>query len=202
MPIPLIILTTPLIAALIGWLTNRLAIRMLFHPRQPRSLLGWRWQGLIPKRQPEIASRIGELVERDLFSGDWLAESLAKVDLEPHLQALSQRLIRERLAPRLKKVPLLGSFISESTLEQVEESVHKELMAEAQPLITQLLTEGQQNLNIRKQVEERVRQFDVERLESVFLTVAGKEFRIIEILGGVLGFGIGLLQWLVFFLNR
>ena len=202
MPIPLIILTTPLIAALIGWLTNRLAIRMLFHPRQPRSLLGWRWQGLIPKRQPEIASRIGELVERDLFSGDWLAESLAKVDLEPHLQALSQRLIRERLAPRLKKVPLLSSFISESTLEQVEESVHKELMAEAQPLITQLLTEGQQNLNIRKQVEERVRQFDVERLESVFLTVAGKEFRIIEILGGVLGFGIGLLQWLVFFLNR
>lgn len=202
MPIPVVILTTPLLAALIGWLTNRLAIRMLFHPRRPKVLLGLRWQGLIPKRQAEIAVKIGEMVENDLLNDDWLTESFGQIDLEPHFKTLSQKLIRERLAPSLQKIPLIGSFVNESTLGQIEASVQKELTAEASPLIDQLLAEGRQKLLIRKRVEEKVLQFEAERLEAIFLSIAGKEFRAIEILGGVLGFTIGLLQGLIFYLSR
>ena len=38
----------PVIAAAIGWGTNYLAVRMLFHPREERCILGLRVQGVFP----------------------------------------------------------------------------------------------------------------------------------------------------------
>jgi len=38
----------PVIAAIIGWGTNYLAVRMLFHPRQEKRILGLSFQGVFP----------------------------------------------------------------------------------------------------------------------------------------------------------
>ena len=58
----------PIIAALIGWATNFVAIKMLFHPQDPKKILGITFQGVFPKRQKQIAERLGELVAIELFS--------------------------------------------------------------------------------------------------------------------------------------
>lgn len=44
-----IIWILPLIAAVIGWFTNFIAVKMLFHPRKPRQFLGLTWHGVLPK---------------------------------------------------------------------------------------------------------------------------------------------------------
>jgi uncharacterized membrane protein YheB (UPF0754 family) len=46
----------PIVGAIIGLITNWLAVSMLFHPK--RKVLGV--QGVIPKRKEDIAKRIGE----------------------------------------------------------------------------------------------------------------------------------------------
>jgi uncharacterized membrane protein YheB (UPF0754 family) len=53
---------TPFVGALIGWLTNYLAIKMLFRPRQPRFIFGLLCR-VIPRRQRDLALKIGEVVE-------------------------------------------------------------------------------------------------------------------------------------------
>ena len=58
----------PVIAAIIGWGTNYLAVRMLFHPRQEKRILGLSFQGVFPKRQKVLAEKLGKLVARELFS--------------------------------------------------------------------------------------------------------------------------------------
>ena len=45
----------PIIAAIIGWGTNYLAVRMLFHPRKQKNILGLKLQGVFPKRQKVLA---------------------------------------------------------------------------------------------------------------------------------------------------
>ena len=67
----------PLIAAVIGWGTNYLAVRMLFHPREEMRILGLRIQGVFPKRQQALAEKLGQLVARELFSME---------DVRRHLQ--------------------------------------------------------------------------------------------------------------------
>ena len=66
----------PLISAFIGYLTNVVAIRMLFWPRQPVNLLFFQLHGLLPKRRAELASSLGNLVEEQLLSLDDLFEKL------------------------------------------------------------------------------------------------------------------------------
>ena len=51
----------PIIAALIGWATNFVAIKMLFHPQDPKKILGITFQGVFLKTKA-IAERLGELV--------------------------------------------------------------------------------------------------------------------------------------------
>ncbi|MBV1757535.1 MAG: DUF445 family protein [Dethiosulfatibacter sp.] len=66
------ILILAVIGSAIGYITNVLAIKMLFRPyneiRIP--ILGFKIQGVIPKRQADIAVSIGETVETELIDLD------------------------------------------------------------------------------------------------------------------------------------
>ena len=63
-----ILMLIPLISAIIGWLTNFLAVKMLFHPKEPITFLSIKIQGVFPKRQKELSNKLGILVSEELFS--------------------------------------------------------------------------------------------------------------------------------------
>ena len=184
----------PVLGALIGWGTNRLAVRMLFHPRRERRFLGLRWQGLIPRRHAEIASQAGEIVERDLLSGHVLQAEVAQLNLDPYLDEMTTRLVWDRLGPRLRKIPMIGNFIKDGVLAQLHVVVREEVGREAGPMLAKFAENAENHLPIKRLVEERVAAFELEHLEAIVYRLAGREFRQIEILGGVLGFAIGLVQ--------
>ena len=184
----------PLIGALIGWGTNCLAVKMLFHPRHERRFFGMRWQGLIPRRHAEIAAQAGEIVQRDLLSAHVLQAEVTKIDLGPYLDEMATRLVWERLGPRLRQIPLLGNFIKDDTLAQLHVIAREEMGREAGPMLHKFASEAEQHVDIKRLVEDRVAAFELEHLETIVYRLAGREFRQIEILGGVLGFLIGLVQ--------
>ena len=66
----ILLFLTPFITATIGWFTNWLAIKMLFNPRKPVNLFFVKWQGLIPKRQQQLANESAEIIERIVCIGD------------------------------------------------------------------------------------------------------------------------------------
>lgn len=85
---------------LIGYLTNALAIRMLFRPLTRKYLFGIPvplTPGIIPRRRGELARSIGRMVARDLLSAETLRERL---DSEAFGRALQEqfRNVREAIA--------------------------------------------------------------------------------------------------------
>ena len=63
----------PLVGAVIGAVTNQIAIRMLFRPFKPILLGNWQLPftpGVIPRKQGEIAKNIAASFEKNLLSGD------------------------------------------------------------------------------------------------------------------------------------
>lgn len=171
-----------------------LAIRFLFRPRKPIRLLGYTFQGMIPRRQQELARKTAELVERELLQQHFLRQSIASIDLQPHLQKLLKVLIHERLAEKLKSIPLVGSFVGPSTLQTLESIAFAEMSQQIDPLMSNIANELEQKVQIRKHIEDQIAQFDLEQLEDVVYRIASKEFRDIEIMGGILGGMIGLLH--------
>jgi len=71
--------TPPVIGAIIGYVTNRVAIKMLFRPLKPWKLLGIRipmTPGVIPSKRLELAQNMGEVVGDHLLTGKEIGEGL------------------------------------------------------------------------------------------------------------------------------
>lgn len=192
----------PLIGAGIGWLTNRLAIQMLFRPRRAIRFMGMRIQGLIPKRQSELAIRVGEIVETELFNQHLIRNEIRKIDLQPYLDELATNIVWDRLAPRLRQIPLLGNFVNDKLLYTLNKIALESLAAETEPLLEKVSMEVEKQIAIRKIVEEKIHAFDLDQLEEIVRKLAHKEFQHIEWLGAIIGLAIGLVQSLLLIAAR
>jgi len=67
-----------IIGSIIGWSTNWAVIQMLFRPRNPVKVLWFSWSGLLIKKKPELAKKIGEVVENDLITKEKILERIDK----------------------------------------------------------------------------------------------------------------------------
>lgn len=75
----LVILFMVVVGAVIGGVTNVIAIRMLFHPFKPYYIFKMRipfTPGLIPKRREEIATKIGQVIEEHLITESVILQKL------------------------------------------------------------------------------------------------------------------------------
>jgi len=192
------ILLIPLISALIGYVTNVVAIRLLFWPRKPINLGLYELQGLLPKRQAEIAVSVGDLVEEQLLSLDEIFEKINTPETMEMAIVKTVKVLREKLDNMLPR------FLPAMVVQLVGDIWRKRCGRKAPGLINQLIESGHEYLSkdiqIRKIVTQKIIDFDLDQLEDMIRNVSNKELTFIEILGGVLGFIIGLVQVGIIFL--
>ena len=179
----------PLVGGLIGYATNWLAIRMLFHPRKPK----WGLHGLLPRRQAELAKSVGEVVGKELVPADELLRGLDGIDLTPHLSEILDQAISAKLED-VRRIPLIGGLVTPERIAQIRDAVLRQLKDKQPVLIERFKQVVKERIDIGKIAQEKLGAFDLDRLERIVNHVASKEFRAIEIWGLVLGFVIGLAQ--------
>ena len=108
----LTLLTLPLIGALIGYLTNYIAIRMLFRPLNPWYLLGRKLPltpGVIPAARHKLARNIGNMVGDHLLTSRDLGRALREPDFQRNLnlliEAQTEAIFQTKLGPLASVVP-------------------------------------------------------------------------------------------------
>ncbi|HLO83343.1 MAG TPA: DUF445 family protein [Chitinophagaceae bacterium] len=188
----------PLISAFIGYFTNWIAIKMLFHPREPFRFLGMTIQGIFPKRQQQFGEKLGKLVSDEFLSFKDIEEKIASpANLEKMLPMVEEH-IDSFLHNKLPKAfPMLSMFIGEKTINTLKAAFLEELQSLFPLLMHQYVNTLQKELDLEHIVEEKVKQFSSDKLESILYQIMSKEFRFVEVLGGVLGFIIGVIQVLI-----
>lgn len=65
-----------IVGSIIGWSTNWAVIQMLFRPRNPLKIFRYKWSGLLIKKKPELARKIGEVVEQELLTKEKILERI------------------------------------------------------------------------------------------------------------------------------
>jgi len=190
-----IIYLLPILAALIGWITNYLAIKMLFHPHQPKKILGLTFQGVFPKRQAQIAEKLGDLVANELFSMQDVAQKIEDLSTQPEvLEEVGRRIektIREKL---ISAFPMLSMFLSDEMIEKVTNLFKGELEDFLRVSAQGLAVKMEDSVDIQGLVREKVQAFSSNKIEELLLSFMEQEFRFIEKIGAVLGFLIGCIQ--------
>ncbi|NLJ79679.1 MAG: DUF445 family protein, partial [Firmicutes bacterium] len=92
------LISLPIIAALIGWGTNVIAIKMLFWPRRPINILGWNFWGVLPKRQKELAASIGQVLSEDLLPTEDLLEAVNTPEIRQRVTELICENLEEKIS--------------------------------------------------------------------------------------------------------
>lgn len=194
----MVIYFIPLISAFIGWFTNWIAIKMLFHPKEPIKILGITFHGIFPKGQQQFALKLGSVVANDLLHVDEIVDKIKDPKNLDSLKPFIDKHVDEFLKIKLtEKLPVISMFLGDSTLNKVKEGLIEEIDLLLPQVIEQFTTSLQQKLDIQSIVAEKVAQFSSDKLEQILVDIMKKEFKFVEILGGVLGFIIGIFQVLL-----
>ena len=188
----------PFIAAGIGWVTNYLAVKMLFHPRKEIRVLGLRVQGVFPKRQAVLAEKLGDLVSDELFSIEEVTGKIHDIaesdDITKILVTRIEKTMSEKL---LKTFPMLSMFLTDEMVGKVSRLFLSELKGMLTDVSDVIAKKLEGDIDVRATVREKVQDFSSDKLEEILFSIMKKEFRFIEYVGAVLGFLIGSLQLLM-----
>lgn len=193
-------LSIPIIAALIGWTTNWLAIKMTFYPLEfmgKPPLLGW--QGIIPSKARKMAaisvdatiSKIGTV--REIF------QQIDPKVLAAHIVHSVDSRIEEYVDElMLREHPTFWENLPSSARNMVYDRVRKSTPQLVDNLVEDVSANIEDLLDIKGMVIERLAS-DKQLLNRIFLECGEVEFRFIVNSGLYFGFLFGLVQMTVWY---
>ena len=192
------LLLVPVISAFIGWFANWVAIKMLFHPRQPKRVFAFTIQGIFPKRQHQFAERLAKLVSAELISFTDIEQKItSESNLEsimPAVEAHIDDFLRNKLG---KAMPMIGMLIGDRTINELKGVFMTELREIFPDVMKQYMKQLRNQLDLENMIMEKISGFPSEKLEAIFHQVLSKEFRFVQFIGAALGFLIGIIQILI-----
>lgn len=182
----------PLIGALIGWITNWLALRLLFRPHRPVGLLGLRLQGLLPRRRGELAATVARVVEQELLSREHLAARLLAAGARDEIAAALVGAVREAVRGRMPV--FVPRVLADGFMGYVEQVTREEVNRFSDQRLPDLLDGLLAGMDVAATIRERLNALDLTELEALVHRLAAQELRHIELLGAVVGGLVGLVQ--------
>lgn len=187
----------PIIGGFIGWITNWVAIKMLFHPRKPVKVLFITFQGIFPKNKLRIAENLGKVVQRDLINFSDIKGRLQDPDALNNFKEEIALRVDNAIRERIEKSPFLDAIVPDQLIQSVHRTIVVEIEKNLPTVIDSSITKIEQKLDIHQLVKNKVANFSDEKLEQLLMDITSKEFRFIEIIGGILGFFIGIVQLII-----
>lgn len=108
------------VGALIGYCTNYIAIKMLFHPRKPVTFMGKVLPftpGVIPKNQSRIAQAVGSAVGESLLTSEDIVEALKSDEIK---DAIARETASQIMNPEVTLVSCVEKFSPSGASEAME----------------------------------------------------------------------------------
>ena len=105
-------LISSFVGAVIGYITNWLAIKMLFRPHRQLKFLGLKvpfTPGLIPKERFRISRSVGQTIGEHLLTKETIVESLCSMDVNNRLKSW----VKEKVSSLINSTETIGDKLKE-----------------------------------------------------------------------------------------
>lgn len=119
-------IAAPVIGAVIGYFTNFIAVKMLFHPKKEIRVLGHRLPftpGAIPKGKPRLARSVGNAVGNNLITKADIEEKLLSDDLAGKIADMVLAQFSLPINSLLSELPGISAEDIESKKENVSQAI-------------------------------------------------------------------------------
>ena len=122
----------PLLGGAIGYITNDIAIRMMFRPHQPKYIFGMRipfTPGIIPKERGRIAEAVGSSISEHLINREVLEKNLLSPDMISKIGSAYDRFVARQKVNGETLRSFLSHYLPPKDLRTIQEDTSTELSA-------------------------------------------------------------------------
>ena len=187
-----------LISGAIGWITNWVAIKMLFRPHKEINFGLFKIQGLIPKRRAEIGSGIANIIQNELISVKDVISNIDRKEFSKRLNALIDEVLDKNLKKKVKeKFPFLQMFFTDKIAKDVGNTIKDIIMGNQEKIFEIFSNYAEENIDFEVIISDKISNFSLDKLEEIITFLAKKELKHIEVIGAILGMLIGAVQYLI-----
>ena len=190
------ILILAIIGGLIGYITNVIAIKLIFRPINPIKIpiLNIEIIGMIPKRKTEIATNIAKVVEEQFISVDEITDNIITEQDKQHIIDYIKVRVKLILSEKMTLIPstirnLVQNYVSEIIEDEIREGIDE--------LSEEMIIKTKNRINIKEIIENKINELDLYELETIILQIVKNELSHLEVLGLILGFFIGIVQGII-----
>jgi uncharacterized membrane protein YheB (UPF0754 family) len=182
----------------VGYVTNWLAMTLIFEPKQPKRVGPFRVQGVFIKRQLEVAGKFSDVIADRVLTGDNMIKHLTEgPSREPVMAILEEQV--EASMKEYERDAMVAMLVSKEKLEEAKadlmERVRSADLAQSGPIHAF----ADQSERIRSQMEANLRTLDPGEFSGVLRPVFQKDEWKLVVAGGVIGAIIGAVQVVTLF---
>lgn len=120
----------PLLGGVIGYITNDIAIRMLFRPHKAKYVMGVHipfTPGIIPKEKGRIADAIGGVISENLMNKVVLERYLLSDDMVSKVRLSVEELIETQKHNKETVKEFLGHYLSDNEIATISQNVNESI---------------------------------------------------------------------------
>ena len=189
----------PMLGVFVGYITNLVAIYMIFQPVEPRSFLGIKFQGLFMKRQHEVAGVYAKIVADDIVNLNNIGAEL----LHGPRSDRTRKLVETAMRPAVDRAigptkPAVRVAMGTQRYDAIRESVATEAVEYTMTPLADEDFNRRQSTAIRDLITARMREMSPPDFSEMLRTAIREDEWLLYLPGAVLGLGAGLLHLVLF----
>lgn len=162
------LIVRPLIGAAIGYVTNYIAVKMMFRPLKPVKIAKWQLPftpGIIPKNKDRIATSIGNSISEHLLTEEVLKKNLLSEDVKES--------IRKKLNEVLNKMQENDETLENSLCKVISEDLYNNLAQYITTILTESILETVKESNVGELIANQIETAANEKLKGSMLGIFG-----------------------------
>ena len=182
----------------VGYLTNWIAIKLVFAPREPVKVGPITVQGLFHKRQPEVAEAFGRIVATRVLSADNIVRTVMESQGATRMNEIVEHRVGELIA-KYEAHPMEQLVLPEAERPPVRAEVLDRIKAEWPKPGGFFHTFAGESVDLHGELERRMKALDRESYEGVLRPAFQQDEWKLIAAGAVLGTCAGVLQLVYIF---
>jgi uncharacterized membrane protein YheB (UPF0754 family) len=182
----------------VGYLTNWIAIKLVFAPREPVKIGPMTVQGLFHKRQTEVAEAFGRTVATRVLNADNIVTTVMEGDGAAHMNQIVERRIGDLIA-KYEAHPMAAMVLPEEKRPAVRAELLERIQTEWPKPGGFFHTFAGEAVDLQGELERRMKALDRESYEGVLRPAFQQDEWKLIAAGAVLGTIAGVLQLVFIF---
>ena len=120
----------PLLGGVIGYITNDIAIRMLFRPHKAKYVFGIHipfTPGIIPKEKGRIAEAVGDVISENLMNKEVLERYLLSEDMIGKVRSAVEEFIATQQRNNETVSQFLGHYLAKEEIDTISQNINQSI---------------------------------------------------------------------------